>query len=32
MHTPTARRIADERHAYMVAFMRRFLAEWDGQA
>jgi len=32
MHTATARRIAEERHAYMEAFERQFLAEWDGRA
>ena len=32
MHTPTARRIADERHAYMEEFLARFEQEWDGRA
>lgn len=32
MHTGTARRIADERHAFMEAFVERFLREWEGQA
>jgi len=32
MHTATARRIADERHAYMEGFVARFLDEWDGRA
>lgn len=32
MHTPTARRIADERHAFMEAFVERFLREWEGEA
>ena len=32
MHTTSGRRIADERHAYMAAFVERFLAEWDGAA
>ena len=32
MHTSTARRIADERHAYMVEFLDRFALEWDGRA
>lgn len=32
MHTPTARRIAEERHAFMEAFVQRFLAEWAGEA
>lgn len=32
MHTPTARRIADERHAFMEAYVQRFLREWEGQA
>lgn len=30
MNTPTARRLADERHAYMVDFLTCFYAEWDG--
>src|SRR4051794_1240823 len=32
MNTPTARRLADERHAFMEAFLARFFAEWEGQA
>lgn len=32
MHTATGRRIADERHRYMEAFVARFLEEWDGRA
>ncbi|MTD43439.1 HD domain-containing protein [Conexibacter sp. W3-3-2] len=32
MHTATGRRIADERHAYMEAFVERFLGEWQGEA
>ncbi len=32
MHTPTARRLADERHAFMEAFLERFAAEWAGRA
>lgn len=31
MHTATGRRIAEERHAYMEAFVARFLGEWDGR-
>jgi uncharacterized protein len=31
MNTPTARRIADERHAYMEGFVARFLLEWEGR-
>ncbi len=30
MNTATARRIADERHAYMEEFVERFLREWEG--
>ena len=30
-HTPTARRLAQERHAFMEEFLARFHAEWDGQ-
>lgn len=32
MNTPTARQIAEERHAYMEAFVTRFLREWAGEA
>ena len=32
MHTPTARRIAGERHRYMEEFLDRFQREWDGRA
>lgn len=32
MHTATARRIADERHAYMEEFVARFRREWEGEA
>jgi uncharacterized protein len=31
MNTPTAKRIAEERHAYMEEFVTRFLREWDGK-
>jgi uncharacterized protein len=31
MNTPTAKRIAGERHAYMEEFVARFLREWDGK-
>ncbi len=30
MLTPTGRRMAEERHAFMTAFFKRFLAEYDG--
>ena len=30
MNTHTAKRIAEERHAYMEGFLERFLREWDG--
>ncbi len=30
MHTATARKLAAERHSYMVAFVERFRAEWEG--
>lgn len=30
MNTDAARRIADSRHEYMVAFLDEFMAEWDG--
>ncbi|MDO7851820.1 HD domain-containing protein [Hymenobacter convexus] len=32
LQTPAARAVAEERHAYMEAFVARFLAEWEGQA
>ena len=32
MHTPSARRLARQRHAFMEAFVARFLAEWEGEA
>ncbi len=31
MNTPSARRLADERHRYMVTFLARFDAEWEGE-
>ncbi len=31
MNTPSARRLAAQRHAIMEAFLAQFLAEWDGQ-
>ena len=30
MNTETARRMAGDRHEYMVAFLDEFMAEWDG--
>jgi len=32
LHTREARRIARERHDYLVGFLKRFHAEWDGRA
>jgi len=32
MHTPSASRLARQRHAFMEAFVARFLAEWEGEA
>ena len=32
MHTPSARRLARQRHAFMEDFVARFLAEWEGEA
>jgi uncharacterized protein len=32
LHTRGARRIARARHDYLVSFLRRFHAEWDGRA
>lgn len=31
MNTKTAKKIAQERHAYMKAYVRQFLLEWDGK-
>jgi uncharacterized protein len=31
LHTPAARKLAQERHAFMEAFLAQFLREWDGQ-
>lgn len=31
MHTRTARRLAEERHAYMVHFLEQFYSEWLGK-
>ncbi|MCI3922558.1 HD domain-containing protein [Paenibacillus sp. TRM 82003] len=31
MNTPEARRLAEERHRYMEAFLRRFEQEWNGE-
>ncbi|RIJ41571.1 HD domain-containing protein [Pontibacter oryzae] len=30
MHTETARQLAQQRHAYMEAFLEQFYAEWNG--
>jgi uncharacterized protein len=32
LHTPSARAIAQERHAFMEAFVHRFLEEWNARA
>ena len=31
MNTDTARHMAEHRHAYMVAYLDEFMAEWDGR-
>jgi len=31
MNTPTARRIADARHEYMIGYLEEFMAEWEGE-
>ncbi len=31
MNTPFARKLAEERHRYMEAFLREFAREWDGE-
>ncbi len=32
MNTPTARKLAGERHAFMEEFLQRFFREWNGEA
>lgn len=32
LNTSHARRLAEERHRFMLAFLERFYAEWDGRA
>ncbi|MDF7811553.1 HD domain-containing protein [Hymenobacter sp. YC55] len=31
LHTPAARKVAEERHAFMEQFLAQFLREWDGK-
>lgn len=31
LNTPAARRVAEQRHAFMEQFLAQFLREWDGQ-
>ncbi len=31
MNTSTGKAIAEDRHAYMEEFVKRFLGEWDGK-
>lgn len=31
LHTPAARRVAGERHAFLETFLQQFLREWDGR-
>jgi uncharacterized protein len=31
MNTKTGKKVAEERHNYMVNFLSQFYAEWDGQ-
>lgn len=31
MNTPTARKLAEQRHSYMEGFLEQFYAEWNGQ-
>lgn len=32
MNTPTAKRIAEERHQFMESFLQQFYVEWEGKA
>lgn len=32
LHTPTAKAIAEERHAFMEAYLEQFYKEWNGKA
>lgn len=32
MHTPAAKKIADERHAFMESYLEQFYLEWEGKA
>ena len=32
MNTPTAKRMAQKRHDYMVRFLEEFMSEWEGRA
>ncbi len=31
LHTPAARRVAEQRHAFMETFLTQFLREWEGE-
>lgn len=31
MHTKTGKRLAEDRHQYMEAFVGQFMAEWNGK-
>ncbi|MBD0850453.1 HD domain-containing protein [Maribacter arenosus] len=32
MNTPTGKKMAEERHAYMLGFLKQFYKEWNGQS
>lgn len=32
MNTPTGKKMAEERHAYMLGFLKQFYKEWDGSS
>ena len=29
MHTPTAKKLAEERHQFMIQYLKQFMSEWN---